>query len=203
MRFRTLAIAALLLISCPAFAQQWRIEIGTGLQPLHMGFIGNVPSWALERELADKGQEINQSDGFFPSVIASGIYLVEKRVEIVLTGNVAWSHHALIQYDAYEGGFDPNGKPRYNLSAGKKIGMKDSSAIASFTGQCRYLWTPESKAILYSAIGVGISAGTYYIPTPTITPIGIRLGGRHLYAFVESSLGPFASFVDGGLGCTF
>ena len=204
MRRRLIAVLVFLLVAVGGYAQSlWRIEVGTGIAPIHMSWVGNVPPWNLEKELADKGQVINKSDGFYPNVFISGVCNYKEHWEFVLTGDVAWSHHALMQCEAYEGGFDPAGKPRYNISKRSKIGMKDSSPIVSGTLQCRYLWNPWSKVKLYSGAGIGVASGEWVFPTPCVTPIGLRVGGRHIYGFAEITIGPYAYLAAGGLGYTF
>lgn len=199
---RSLAtVAVLLLTAATAFAQEWRLEVASGIQPLHMGFWHISPSAKVEEQLAEVGQAIDTGKGFYPSVILSGVWHYTERWELVLTGEVCWSHHRLIQYGQF--GIDPSGNPRYDLTQHTDIGWKDSSPVASGTLQWRYLWTPWSVVNLYSGVGFGLSGGTHYIPVPCITPIGIRVGGSHIYGFVEAPLGPYAAFLAGGLGWTF
>ena len=66
MKLRLATIAVLLFATVTAFAQEWRLEIGTGMQPIHMGWTGVSPSSILKSRLADKGQYINTNVGFYP-----------------------------------------------------------------------------------------------------------------------------------------
>lgn len=197
-----LSLTAFLLLSAAANAQQqWSIEVGTGIQPLHMGFPGVSPTDEEERALAELGQSPDTRDEICPSVIVSGIWRYNPHCELVLTGNITWRHYMVIQYEQF--GIDPKGKPRYNLMKEEELGWRDGFPVGSGTVQWRYLWNPQHKVKLYSGCGLGLSAGTYFIPTPSLTPLGVRFGGRHLYGFVEANLGPFATFADGGVGWTF
>ena len=196
-----LAIAILLFTAFSASAQkQWRVEAGSGIQPLHMGFRGVVPSTSKEYELAEMGQEAVVSDDG-PSAIVSGVMRYSERWEIVLTGQVAWRNYNLVQYEQF--GIDPNGKPRYNLGKKEDLGQRSGFPVASGTVQWRYLWNPQGTVMFYTGLGFGISAGTYYCPVPSITPMGMRVCGKHLYAFLETPIGPYATFAAGGLGWTF
>jgi hypothetical protein len=165
-----------------------------------MGFWGNT--YAIKESLAEKGQEVSSSGMFRPNIIASVVWQRCEHWEWVLTGEVCWSQYRVIQYKQF--GYDPEGKPRYDLNKASDAGWVASSPIASGTLQWRYLWNPWYRTVrIYSGFGVGLCAGTKYIPTPSITPIGIRISGRHLYGFVEMPVGPFAYILDGGLGWTF
>ena len=178
--------------------RQWRIEIGTGLQPLHMGFIGVSPSAELERELVRKGQFFRENDGFYPSVILTGSCELSPRWELALTASMSWGYLQLCQYDTF--GIDPEGQPRYDLRSFSKLGYRNVSPVPAFTVQGRYFWSKPAAVRVYSAFGLGITPGTSFIPTPSLTLIGLRAGGRRLYGFVEATVGPFATFVDGGIG---
>ena len=201
MRMRIIAVAILLLSSAVSHAQQWRVEIGTGLQPLHMGFIGNIPSPAAEERLAEQGQRLDERDGFFPNIFISGVWNYTEHWELVLTGDYCWSHHRVIQYGQF--GIDPQGRPRYNLREWSKGRRIDSSPIASATLQWRRLLNPRNAVKAYSAIGLGINSGSSFIFTPSVTLIGLRYGGRHIYGYLEAPLSPYATFVAGGLGWSF
>ena len=203
---RFLLVIGFLLVACYAASAQsqwpeWRVEIGTGYQPLHMGFWGMSPTYAFKEELAEKGQAVSSEGMFRPNIIASVVWRRSERWEWVLTGDVCWSHHRIVQYKQF--GFDPEGKPRYDLNKASDAGWADTSPIPSATFQWRYHWNPWSTVQFYSAFGVGVCFGTLTFPAPSLTPLGIRIGGHHLYGFVEATAGPFATLVDGGLGWTF
>ena len=201
MKLRLATIAVLLFATVTAFAQEWRLEIGTGMQPIHMGWTGVSPSSILKSRLTDKGQYINTNVGFYPNAFISGVCRYSRRWEMVLTAEVSWSHHRLMQFAQF--GIDPNGKPRFDRSKSSDLGWKDSSPIASGTLQWRYLWIPDGVVNLYSGFGLGFSGGTDIYPVPSVTPLGIRAGGKHIYGFIEAPFGPYASFVAGGLGWSF
>lgn len=203
MRSRLTVLLAIFFMTFSASAQEWRLEIGMGYQPIHMVKWGNSPDYtssSYRKAMEEKGQEMS---GFFrPNIIASVVWQRSECWEWVLTGEVCWNHFRLTQYEQF--GFDPEGKPRYNLNKASDAGCVDSYPISSGTLQWRYHWNPWNAMVrVYSGFGVGLSAGTKYIPTPSITPIGIRMSGRHIYGFLEVPVGPFAYLVDGGLGWTF
>lgn len=193
-------VAALLFASATAFAQDWRLEVGGGVQPLHMGFWHMSPSEKVEKQLFDKGQSIDTGTGFYPSVTVSGVWHYKECWELVLTGDVCWSHHQIMQYEQF--GTDPAGKPRYDMRKRTAAGMIDSSPVYSATLHWRYLWIPEGIVNLYSGIGFGLIAGPNVFVSPSVTLLGLRVGGRHLYGFVEAPIGPYATFAAGGLGWT-
>ena len=124
--------------------RQWRIEIGTGLQPLHMGFIGVSPSAELERELVRKGQFFRENDGFYPSVILTGSCELSPRWELALTASMSWGYLQLCQYDTF--GIDPEGQPRYDLRSFSKLGYRNVSPVPAFTVQGRYANTAYEDA---------------------------------------------------------
>ena len=195
------AITILLFTALSASAQkQWRIEAGSGIQPLHMGFPGVAPSDSKKYELAEMGQEAVVSD-YCPSAILSGVMRYSEHWELVLTGQLAWRNYNLVQYEQF--GIDPYGKPRYNLGKKEDLGQRSGFPVASGTVQWRCLWNPHRKIMFYTGRGVGISAGTYFYPAPSITPVGMRVCGNHFYAFLETPIGPYATFAAGGLGWTF
>ncbi len=197
---RIIVLAVLLFAATAAYSQEWRVELGTGVQPLHMGF-GDVPASTFKNELAEKGQAIDDNYGFFPNVFVSGVWQYRERWELVLTGDVSWSHHRLIQKEQF--GFDHYGRPRYTRFRQEELGMKDSSPLASATLQWRRLWNPYDAVKTYSAIGFGFNTGTKYFFTPSVTLLGLRVGGDHLYGFLEAPISPYGTFAVGGLGWTF
>ena len=89
MKLRLATIAVLLFATVTAFAQEWRLEIGTGMQPIHMGWTGVSPSSILKSRLADQGQYINTKDGWYPTDVINGISRYRRRWEMVLTAGYA------------------------------------------------------------------------------------------------------------------
>lgn len=212
MRFLSLAVAILLGTGLLTRAQEvpeisqrtWSIELGTGVIPFHISFI---PTRATKTELAQKGQAVGDVIcPYFPAFSLSGAYHLRKYTEFRFTVGASWRYYNLIQYSSF--GTDPNGNPRYNLNDGSPAGWTVSRPVFSFTIQCFHVWNPGRTAELYSGGGLGFIAGkgnplTEPIPLPELTPIGVRVGGRHLYGFTELTIGPIASLVHGGVGCRF
>ena len=211
MRFLSL-VAAILLGTCllvraqegPEYAQRtWSIEMGAGFIPYHMTL---VPTRAIKEELAQLGQEAGQiMNPYGPAFSVSGAYRVRRWTEFRFTVGASWRYYKLTQYSVF--GTDPDGKPRYDLKDGHYL-KTDNASVFSFTLQCFHIWNPGRTAELYSGGGLGFIAGkgssfTEPIPLPELTPIGVRVGGRHLYGFTELTIGPIASLVHGGIGCRF
>ena len=200
-------ISALFLLglSSVAIGQDYRrtfaLEVGVSQGPLHIQSRFITPSWETKQELAEKGQEAITSDHIYPSVSVSGVFRTGYRWETVVTGGLSWSHARIIQYEPF--GIDPNGKTRYDLSKGKEIGWEDISKSASLTVQARVFWNPRWEVQMYSGFGLGLSTVTDVIPLPSLTPVGCRLGGDHLYFFAETGFTPYSSYLHGGLGLRF
>ena len=56
---------------------------------------------------------------------------------------------------------------------------------------------------MYSGFGLGLSTVTEVTPLPSLTPVGCRLGGEHVYCFAETGFTPYASYLHGGVGLRF
>lgn len=183
--------------------RNWSIEMGAGFIPYHMTMI---PTRAIKEELAQLGQEAGQiMNPYGPAFSVSGAYRVRRWTEFRFTVGASWRYYKLTQYSVF--GTDPDGKPRYDLKDGHYL-KTDNASVFSFTLQCFHIWNPGRTAELYSGGGLGFIAGkgssfTEPIPLPELTPIGVRVGGRHLYGFTELTIGPIASLVHGGIGCRF
>lgn len=207
MRAGILALALLLGASVAAHAQDgdvmspaWKsfsIEAGVGLMPLHMT---ESPSRDEEEAFAQLGQGISHN-GTAPSFSLSAVWRTNRIIEMVLTGGVASRPLEIKQYDTF--GIDPSGKPRYNLYKGYIAGTVLAKPVFSLCGQVRFRWLNNPSLTLYSGVGLGLTTVTAFVPMPDITPIAMRLGGRHFYFFGETTLGPRATFVHGGLGWRF
>ena len=205
MKVRLIVIMAFLGIATIAFAQEdplyrgFSLELGTGLQPLHLGFL---PSMEVEEALAEKGQDLRERDYPHPTISLSGIWRLTRRGELVVTTGLSWRIDGVIQYEVF--GTDPKGRPRYDLSHGSPAGWLDSSYTPTLTVTYRHIWTPDHAVQCYSGGGLGfVPTVAEFIPIPSVTPIGARFGRRHLYFFADLTLGPAASFIHGGLGWHF
>lgn len=198
-----IAVAALFWLAAAASAQQkpgWSLELGTGLQPLHMTFI---PSYGYEAKLADKGQAVSSDGAFCPVVSLTGVIRTRPKTEFTASAGASWYHHRNMQCSVF--GTDPEGKPRYNLNDWTYTEWMDSEPVFTFTLQWRHLYNPQNAFVLYTALGAGLVFPTSMeiAPVPSLTPIAFRYGGRHFYGFAEFTLGPLAGLVHGGLGWSF
>ncbi|MBO4447365.1 MAG: hypothetical protein J5764_04500 [Bacteroidales bacterium] len=205
MRTRLLICALLLSVCTAAGAQDYKsfsLEVGTGLQPLHMAFAFTD---AEKRILARDGQSGAERDYYCPTFSLSEVWRVSGHWEFCLTEGISWQPYDLIQYGTF--GTDPNGNPRYDLSNGTVIGLRNSNPFISVYGQARLIWSPKWKVTCYSAVGLGVvmvvAPNFAAAPCPGITPLGLRVGGRHLYGFAEFTLSPIATFGHGGIGWRF
>lgn len=202
-----IAVAALFWLAAAASAQQkpvygksFSLELGTGLQPLHMTFI---PSYGYEGKLADKGQAVSSEGSFYPVLSLTGVMRTRPKTEFTASAGASWYHHRNKQCSVF--GTDPEGKPRYNLNDWTYTEWMDSEPVFTFTFQWRHLYNPQNAFVLYTAIGAGLVIPTSMeiAPVPSLTPIAFRYGGRHFYGFAEFTLGPLAGLVHGGLGWSF
>lgn len=185
----------------PPFRKTFSLELGAAPGPLHMQNVYLYPTSKTENALAEQGQQAVQSDGFCPAVSLSGALRTSARWETALTGSLSWGHYQIMQYETF--GIDPKGKPRYDLNKGTKLGRKNLPPVVSVTVQERVFWNPAWRWQWYSAFGLGFSGITGEIPLLSVVPVGLRLGGDHLYFFAETGFSPFASFGHGGLGWKF
>lgn len=221
MRPRFLTITLFLVTAFSAAAQEepqeatkfnktYSIELGTGLQPFYMnGWV--TPSSYVKDELAKKGQSTSGPYSY-PVLSLTGVMRISRRSEHILTLGTTWCHHQIVQYPE-SGGFDPEGKPRYNSKEGEIVGWANTSFEYSITWQWRHLWTPDRLIVLYTGVGLGVYSERIYamgghiplpvVPVPDVTPLGLRIGGEHFYGFAEATFGPIATLAHGGLGWRF
>lgn len=212
MRLRTILAAAVVLATATAVSAQehgrsrlpypksYAIELGTGIQPLHMTFI---PTYRYEAEIADKGQAVSSEDAFYPVASLTGVMRTRPRTEFTLTAGASWHHHRNKQCSVF--GTDPEGKPRYNLNDWTYTEWMDSEPVFTLTFQWRHLWNPQNAFTVYTALGAGLVIPTSMelAPMPSLTPVAFRYGGRHFYGFAELTLGTLATIVHGGFGWRF
>ena len=212
MRFRLILTVTVLIASAttvPAqtngdyrlpYPKSYSIEVGTGLQPLHMTFI---PSYGYEGEIADKGQAVSSKDSFYPVVSLTGVLRTRPKTEFTASAGASWCHHRNMQCSVF--GTDPQGKPRYNINDWTYTEWMDSEPVFTLTFQWRHLWNPQNAFVIYTALGAGLVVPTSMetAPMPSLTPVAFRYGGKHFYAFTELTLGTLATFVHGGLGWRF
>ena len=207
MKLRLILVFLLLASGSAAFAQDaaaprndFSLELGTGLQPLHLSLL--VPTRSEEEALAEMGREADISGwrrgSFSPTLSLSGVWPYSTHSEFILTAGVSWMYYRITQYGTF--GTDPQGNPRYDLNDPSPAGWKSSKPVPTLSFLYRYIWNPGRKVLLYSGAGIGF---VEFVPIPDITLLGVRFGGRRLYFFGEATLGPIATFVHGGLGWRF
>ena len=219
MKTRLLSLVIILCAALSAYAQDapeparvrlsrnmpWQksfsLEVGTGLPPVHTLMF---PSYADEKALAQKGQEADKQQAFFPVLSLSGVWRTGEFTEWVLTGGVSCCYYDLKQYRTF--GIDPNGNPRYNLNEYRYAGRARTGLNPTLTLRYRHLWNPWNAVIVYYELGLGAGDFSDFIDTPVLpalTPIGLRYGGDHFYVWVENTYSPIATLVHGGLGWRF
>ncbi len=195
-----LSVFALLSMGLGVYASdgKFSLELGTGLQPLHMTA---APSYKEKEALAELGQLAIESGSFCPVLSLSAVWHVSPHWEMCATGGLSWKHFEYNQYPVF--GTGPSGEPRYDLSKGQRAGWKASKPVPSLTAQARFIWSPEWAVTVYSALGLGLTTVTDLIPMPEVTPIAFRFGKDHFYTFAEATIGPVATFAHIGFGWKF
>ena len=188
-----------------AVAPPWRhaLEIGGGPAPLpqQMGLHFVFPTAAREAELAEMGRRARSAGAWFPALNLAWVFRRNEKWEVAVSAGLSWSNYEVYQYATF--GTDPAGKPRYDLSEGDLIGRENGRFTGAISVTWRRTWLSRGIFDLYSGVGFGFGTTTLYIPLPELTPVGIRLGGRHFYGFAEATVGPLATFGHGGIGWRF
>ncbi|MBP5301747.1 MAG: hypothetical protein J6Y88_00685 [Bacteroidales bacterium] len=205
MRARFILVAALLCAATTAFAQEradvtktFSVEVGTGISPLYML---DTPSRPVQKRLAQKNLVALDEGCFHPVLTLTGVLRTGVKSEFTITAGTSWNHNKLIKCPVF--GIDPLGQPRLNVEEGTPAGTLESSPEFSLLFQYRHLWNPQNALVCYSGIGAGFSTAMGFYPIPSFTPLALRLGGEHIYGFVEGTVSILATFVHGGLGWRF
>ena len=205
MKVRIIAAAALLFLSFAALAQEqeefaktFSVEVGTGISPLYMI---DTPSRSVQKRLAQKNLVAIDEDCFHPVLTLTGVFRTNLKSEFTITAGTSWNHNKLIECPVF--GVDPFGQPRLNIEEGTPAGTLESSPEFSILFQYRHLWNPQNALVCYSGIGAGFSTAMGFCPIPSFTPLALRLGGEHIYGFVECTVSILATFVHGGIGWRF
>lgn len=212
MRMGFVAVVLLMVGSMTALAQypygygfplqtntdsDFSIELGTGLMPLHMILVSVEERNG--RTLAEQGLRPVTENASYPVITLSEVWRISSRMEICLTEGASWMVCDLFKYEQF--GYDPAGNPRYDLLKHSPAGRVSSRAALSLTARMRFIWSPRWRVTVYSDVGLGFTSVIGFVPIPEITPMGLRYGNHRIYGFVESTLGPYASLIHGGLGC--
>lgn len=200
MKTRCLAVVALIFLGLSARAGdgKFSLEVGTGIQPLHMTF---SPTSFEKEALAKLGQRAMEKDSFCPVFSINGAWRVTPHWELCATAGASTRIYQYVQYGTF--GIDPQGQPRYDLNNGSVAGWKPSVPVATIAFQARFIWSPKWDVMVYSALGVGLTTVTDLIPIPEITPIALRFGQKKVYFFAEATIGSIATFAHGGIGWHF
>ena len=180
------------------FQKSFSLEIGMGFPPIQ---VLSLPSRSEEEALAQKGQEVTGKTGHYPSLTVSGVCRVREKTELLLTACAARCHYELEHHPSFW--IDPNGNPRYNLEEAVSLGRMKSDLGFSMTFQYRHIFNPDRSVEFYYGFSLGLTDSVDYHVLPGWTPLGLRGGGDHFYIYVESTLGPVATLVHGGLGWRF
>ena len=200
MKARCIAVITFLLLGVAVRAGDGRfsLELGTGIQPLHMTF---SPTSFEKTALAQLGQRVVEDDSFCPVLSITGAWRVGPHWELCASGGASTKIYQYIQYETF--GINPEGQPRYDLNKGSIAGRKASVPVGVLAFQARFIWSPKWAVTVYSALGVGLSTASDLTPLPEVTPIAVRFAQNHLYGFAEATIGPLATFAHGGLGWRF
>lgn len=211
MRRIILAIAISCILGASVSAQEstyvFSVELGAGLGPLHMSWIGVCPTSAEIGAHRGIGQAMSRPDELaYPGVSLSVVWQNYERSEVVLSGGMSWGYSNVSQFEQF--GWAPDGRPRYDmLGASTSSWTEATKPVFSATLQFRYIWTPDSKVKAYSAFGLGYSPTVDLSPVivlPCVTPIAARyFVNKHFYVFVENALNPLAFLAMGGAAWRF
>ena len=211
MKTRIPILVALALTCAAAHAQEaevlpepfeptFALEFATGIAPIHT--LVNRATLGWNMEIAELGLKPVTDYAFCPAFSLSAVWHTALRWEFVLTGGVSWCNYGAIQYDTF--GWDPQGKPRYDLDKPLRTFRRNSEFAGALFFQARRFWNPTQKVKLYSAAGAGLcSDGKEFLPVPSVTPIAVRFGTGPLKFFIENTFSPAATGWNFGLGWTF
>lgn len=172
------------------------LEVGTGVRPLYMALVD-----LGKGNLAEQGLRTDLKNAFYPVLTLTEVWRVGRITEVCLTEGAAAVVYDLRQYERF--GYDPQGKPRYDLTQSSYAGRKVSKPLFSLTGQVRFLWFQSQTFTVYSAIGAGFYITEDFFPLPELVPGAVRYGRNHFYLFLENNIGPYATLLHGGLGWKF
>ena len=210
MRKGIVLLAFLLLAGTDGFAAGYRpyvqpgfvseeyfsLEVGTGIRPLTVMLADFGKS-----TLAEQGLQLHLGNASYPVLTLTEVWRIDRNTELCLTEGAAAVFYDLRQFGRF--GYDPQGKPRYDLSESTYAGRKMSKPFFSLTGQVRFLWFQSQTFTVYSAIGAGLYITEDFFPLPELVPGAVRYGRNHFYVFLENNIGPYATLVHGGLGWKF
>ena len=207
--FCLFALAGLLLTAGEARAQHFdpahrhSIEITSGQAPLRATMFGpdNFDS-SLSWEYDQRGQAA--SVDWCPSINLAYAFAIDERWELHVIANYSLMRCSVRQYPAMENVGMTTGEKQWDWHAKPvsvwKENIKESVAVMV---DLRWKWFRWENGALYSALGAGLPIVENPVPTPYITPIGVRIGGKHVYGLAELNLSSAATLGLAGIGIRF
>lgn len=203
-------IALGLSIPCALRAQQFdpahrhAIEITTGPAPLReLVRSASSLNGQLGRDLYMKGQRGSQE--CHPSINIAYTCALNERWDLHLTVNFSTTFYTVKQYAIVEdGGPNPPAYPVIDEAAGPINSLRANTGLSwAVMVDARWKWLRRDAFTLYSALGVGVSFGQPKYLSPYISPIGIRVGRKHVYGLAELNISSAATFALAGIGYRF
>lgn len=200
-----IGLLAVLLGSTGAAAQHFdpehrhAIEISSGLAPIRAQAFGpDNPNGSGYWERSDKGQ--NVSNIFCPSINIAYTYAYGERLDIHVIANITSQIYTVNQYPAST---QPNVKYDFKANPISRWRAMSGPSVAVMT-DVRWKWYRSDVVRLYSSLGLGFVVGMFPpIPFPYISPIGINVGGNHVYGVFELNLSSASSGLLAGIGFRF
>lgn len=203
-------IALCLLTSGALRAQQFdpahrhAIEITTGPAPLRE-LVRSASSLdgQLGRDLYTKGQRGSQE--CHPSINIAYTCALNERWDLHLMANFSTTFYTVKQYAIVgEGSLNPPVYPAIDEAAGPIDTWRANTGLSwAVMVDARWKWLRRDAFTLYSALGVGVSFGQPKQLSPYVSPIGIRVGRKHVYGLAELNISSAATFALAGIGFRF
>ena len=179
------------------------VTISTGIPYFFaMMFPPGNPNSSTTWDAREKGIAFKS---LFPTNLNVGYnYQFSKRWEVAAIITVCGYVYSSKQYP--KTGEDERGKAVYDWNAtptASAVHYQHRAFIPS--AMLRYYWLARKSSFqMYSAAGLGITIFESSIPVcPTLTPLGMRFGGKHWYGQVELTVGTTATLFLGGVGYRF
>ncbi|MGM9738946.1 MAG: hypothetical protein ACI3ZT_11120 [Candidatus Cryptobacteroides sp.] len=189
---RILVSAIILLTAgCALSAQQssrHALELTTGYTSLAAGF--DFPS----HDEADPGSSVKE---FYQPVLALGwTFSYRKRWELSLLASATMTVYDRSYYPNTE---EEKGNKVYDYGSGPDRVVRNYSVVPAVSADFRYKWLLRTNVEMYSSLGIGVSF-VFPVPYLYIAPVGIKAGGRRVYAIAELNCSPHTTFGMAGIG---
>lgn len=201
---QAIIIIAAMLFTAGASAQeaknthekQHSLEITTGYPSII--FNAEYP-WTYRRvELSQEGKQLKEH--FQPGINFGYTYSWRKRWELNAMVNVHLTISDISQYPMVhpeDSRFQEN--VEYDWDADPLSTERKLEVFGAVSAAFRYKWIVREGFDMYSALGLGISAG-FPIPLPYIAPVGIKFGKGKVYGLAELNMTPITTFGMAGIG---